>query len=312
MGKLIVDQIQKPGGSVFTLPTTAAAGPLISDSSGNISVNTSPTTLLLPTDSWRIVGSITTQSARNNVYSTGEWSSSGPNSTYQNATAAGTSTAYTHQSWNMAMGDGVPNGTTEIAYNSDYIGHYPRRIEYAHQSRMGWNYRTNFYYDNATSYGGVTWRIMPVRNTTSSSITRTLNFNYSSQDTYNGSALGYYTPTTSSGTNYANVTGGTWTQPFTTTGSTSSTSTNASITIPANTTVLVMLISAHQYVTTYYFIDTSMFYNLNTFFPTSGDLVCDNRMLQTLSMYRDTSSTNNANSAPEQAYANCAILFGDR
>ena len=312
MGKLIVDQIQKPGGSVFTLPTTAAAGSLISDSSGNISVNTSPTVMLLPTDSWRIVGSITTQSARGNLYSTGEWTSSGPNSTYQNATAAGTTMTYTHQSWNMAMGDGSPNGTTEYGYNSDYIGHYPRRIEYAHQNRMGWNYRSNYYFDNNTGYGGVTWRIMPVRNTTSSSITRTLNFNYSSYDTYNGAALGYYTPITSSGTNYANVTGGTWTQPFTTTTSTAQNQGTASIIIPAYTTVLVMFITAHQYSTTAWFIDSNMFYNLNTFFPTSGDLVCDNRMLQTLSMYRDTYVSSNSGSNPEQAYTNCAILFGDR
>lgn len=310
MGKLIVDQIQKPGGSVFTLPTTAAAGPLVSDASGNLSVLTNSSPTMVAPDSWRIVGSVTTQSARQNPYSTGEWSSSGPNSTYQSATAAGTNADYTHQSWNMAMGDGVPNGTTGIMYNSDYIGHYSRRIDYAHQNRLGWNYRTNFYYDNATGYGGITWRVMPVRNTTSAAITRSLAFMYSAYDTYNGAALGYFTPS-GTGTNYAGVTGGTWTQPFTTTGQTITSST-ANITIPANTTVLVMFITSHNYQTTYYFTDSSMFYNLNTFFPTSGDLVCDNRMLQTLSMYRDTSATTNAVSAPEQAYTNCAVLFGDR
>jgi hypothetical protein len=191
------------------------------------------------------------------------------------------------------------------------MGQYSRRIDYAHQNRMGWNYRSNYYYDNATSYGGVTWRIMPVRNTTSAAITRSLNFNYSSYDTYNGAALGYYTPSGTS-TLYSGVTGGTWTQPFTSTANTASTGTSASITIPANTTVLVMLVTAHEYATTAWFIDSNQFYNLNTFFPTSQDLVCDNRMLQTLSMYRDTSTTTNAVSAPDQAYANCAVLFGDR
>jgi len=306
MGKLIVDQIQKPGGSTFTLPTTAAAGSLISDASGNLSVQTG--SLMVAPDSWRIVGSLTSQSARGNVYSTGEWTSSGPNSTYQNATAAGTNAAYTHQSWNMALGDGYPNGTSDYTYQADYQGHYPRRIEYAHQNRTGWNYRTNFYYDNNTSYGGVTWRLMPVRNTTSASITRTLNFMYSSYDTYNGAACGYYTPNTSV---YSTTSGGTWTQSFTSTSNTQTTS-SISVTIPANTTIIVMLVTSHNYQTTYYFSDTSMFYNLNTFFPTSGDLVCDNRMLQTLAIYRDNTSSSYTTSAPDQAYTNCAILFGDR
>ena len=309
MGKLIVDQIQKPGGSTFTLPTTAAAGSLISDANGNLSITSGNAVMLAP-DSWRIVGSVVSQSARQNLYSTGEWSSSGPNSTYQNATAAGSNTTYTHQSWNMAMGDGYPNGTSQNMFTNDYQGMYSRRVEYAHQNRLGWNYRSNYYYDNASGYGGVTWRLMPIRNTTSSSITRTLNFFFSSYDTYNGSALGYFTPS-GTGTNYAGVTGGTWTQPFTDTSNTMTTST-ASITIPANTTVIVMFITSHNYQTTYWFPDCNMFYNLNTFFPTSQDLVCDNRMLQTLSMYRDTTSSTNAVSNPEQAYTNCAVLFGDR
>lgn len=313
MGKLIVDQIQKPGGSVFTLPSTAIAGSLTSDASGNLSIVAPLTTpIMVASDSWKIVGSVISGSGRQNLYSTGEWSSSGPNSTYQNATGAGSNATYTHQSWNMALGDGYPNGTTQNTFTNDYLGLNARKTEYAHQNRIGFTYRSNYYFDNATSYGGVSWRLMPVRNTTNAAITRTINFNYSTQDTYNGMGLGYFTPSTTTGTNYANVAGGTWTQVATDTANSAMTSSSASITIPANTTVILMLVTAHQYATTGWFIDSSMFYNLNTFFPMSGDLVCDNRMLNTLATYRDTFTSSNSSSTPQDAYTACATLYGDR
>lgn len=309
MGKIIVDQIQKPGGSTFTIPTTAAAGYLRSDVSGALSI-VSPE-IQIP-DNYRIVGSIVSQSGKGNLYSTGEWTSSGPNSTYQNATAAGTNATYTHQSWNMALGDGYPNGVNmEYCYTNDYSGMLSRKIEYAHGTRLGWMYRSNYYYDNASSYGGVTWRILPVRNTTNTAITRNLPFAYSSYDTYNGAALGYFTPANSSGTTYSTVTSGTWTQPFSATSNTI-THSSAAITIPPNTTILVMLITSHNYQTTYWFTDSNLFMGLNTFFPLTGDLICDNRMLQTLSMHRDVSLSSNSLSAPQDTYTACATLFGDR
>jgi hypothetical protein len=307
MSKIIVDQIQKSGGVPFSVPLTdGAAGNIITtDGSGQLAFSAPPQNTVVPNDNVKIIQSVMSASGRGNVYSTGEWSSSGPNSTYQNATAAGSNATYTHQSFNMFLGDGYPDGTTNIMYSADYRGLENRTILSAANKRVGHNYRELFYYENNSSYGGVSWHILPVRNTTAAPITRSLNFMYSSYDTYNGAALGYYTPDSAT---YSTTTGGTWTQPFSATGTTITSST-ASITVPANTTVLVMLVTSHNYQTTYYFKESSMFYALDTFL--AGDLICDLRMVQALANLRTPSATN-AVSAPYEIYTACATVYGDR
>jgi len=307
MSKIVVDQIQKSGSAAFTLPVAdgAAGDMMTTDGLGQLTFATPPVNTIIPNDSVLINGSVMTASARGNVYSTGEWTSSGPNSTYQNATAAGTNNTYTAMSFNMFMGDGYPNGTSQIMYAHDFRGLENRTIMYSNGNRLGHNYRELFYYENNTSYGGVSWHVMPVRNTTNASITRTLNFYYSSYDTYNGAACGVYTPNAAT---YAATTGGTWTQGFTNTGTTI-TSSSISVVVPANTTVLVMLVTSHNYQTTYYFKESSMFYNLSTFFD--GDLVCDLRMLNSLATVRTPSATSSV-SAPHEVYTGAAALYGDR
>ena len=308
MSKIIVDQIQKTGGVPFSVPLTdGTAGNIITtDGSGQLAFSAPPQNTVVPDDNALIIRSVMSASARGNIYSTGEWTSSGPNSTYQSATAAGTNAAYTHQSFNMFMGDGYPNGTTQIMYSGDFRGLEHRTILSAANQRIGHNQRELFYYENNTSWGGVSWHILPVRNTTGSAITRTLSFMYSSYSSaQTGAALGYYTPDSAT---YSTTTGGTWTQPFTATGTTI-TSTTASIVVPANTTILVMLVTSHNYQTTYYFKESSMFFNLNTFL--AGDLVCDLRMVEALATVR-TPSSDNATSAPNEVYTACAAIYGDR
>lgn len=307
MSKIVVDQIQKSGGAAFSLPTTdgTAGQIMVTDGAGNLSFAEPPSDSIVPEDSSLVIGSVFTASARGNIYSTGEWSSSGPNSTYQNATAAGSNATYTHMSFNMFLGDGYPGGTSQIMYSGDFRGLEYRDILYSSNDRLGHNYRELFYYENNNSYSGVSWHVMPVRNTTGSPITRSLSFMFSSYDTYNGAALGYYTPNAST---YAATTGGTWTQPYTNTSNTI-TSTSSSITIPANTTVLVMLVTSHNYQTTYYFKESSMFYGLNSFFGTG--LVCDLRMLEALAKLRTPSATYTT-SAPHEIYTGCAAVYGDR
>jgi hypothetical protein len=307
MSKIVVDQIQKSGGAAFTLPTSdGTAGQLmVTNGAGVLSFTALPSDTVIPADNNLMYGSVFTASARGNIYSTGEWSSSGPNSTYQNATAAGTDATYTHQSFNMFLGDGYPGGTSQIMYAGDFRGLEYRTVLYSSDDRLGHNQRELFYYENNTSYGGVSWHVMPVRNTTGSAITRSLSYMFSSYDTYNGAALGYYTPNAST---YAATTGGTWTQPYTNTSSTI-TSNSSSITIPANTTVLVMLITSHNYQTTYYFKESSMFYGLSSFF--GSGLVCDLRMLEALATLRTPSATNTT-SAPHEIYTGCAAVYGNR
>jgi len=305
MSKLIVDQIQKSGGAAFSLPSSdGTSGQLLQTNGAGLLSFVSPAGVV-PTDNNNMYGSVMTASARGNIYSTGGWTSSGPNSTYQNATAAGTNATYTHMSWNMFLSDGYPNGTTEIMYAGDFRGLEYRTKLYSSHNRLGHNQRELFYYKNETSYGGVSWHVLPVRNTTAASITKSLSFMYSAYDTYSGAALGVYTPNAAT---YAATTAGTWTQPFTST-SDQITSTSSSITIPANTTVLVMLVTAHSYRTTYYFKESSMFFNLSTFF--SSGLVCDLRMLEALSTLRSPSATNTT-SYPYEMYTACAAVYGNR
>lgn len=308
MSKIVVDQIQKSGAPAFTLPLAdGTAGQLMAtNGAGQLSFVAAPIDQLVPADSANIFGSVFSASARGNIYSTGEWTSSGPNSTYQNATAAGTNATYTHQSFNMFLGDGYPGGTTQIMYSGDFRGLEHRTIMYSGNDRLGHNQRELFYYENNTSWGGVSWHVMPVRNTTGASITRSLSFMYSSySDAGNGAALGYYTPNAAT---YAGTTGGAWTQPFTASSNTI-TNTTASIVVPANTTVLVMLVTSHNYQTTYYFKESSMFFGLSTFFGTG--LVCDLRMLNALALLRTPSATNTT-SYPEQIYTGCATTYGNR
>lgn len=330
MSKLVVDQIQKSGGPSLTLPTTSGAANalLVNDGSGNLGFTTLgnllpsgtantvltndgagnlsfATPVIVPADNNLLYGSVMTASARQNVYSTGEWSTGGPNSTYLSELAAGSDATYTHMSFNMFLGDGFPNGTSQIKYAADFRGLENRTILYSNGNRLGPNYRELFYFENSTSYGGTSWHIMPVRNTTGASITRSLSFMYSSYGSYVGAALGTYTPNAST---YSATTGGSWTQAFTNTSNTI-TSGAASITIPANTTVLVMLITSHNYQTTYYFKESSMFFALNSFFGTG--LVCDQRMLHALATLRTPSATNSV-SAPHEIYTGCAAVYGDR
>jgi hypothetical protein len=306
MSKIVVDQIQKSGGAAFTLPTTdGTAGQFIKTDGAGTLAFVSPSDSVIQADNALTHASVFTASARGNIYSTGEWTSSGPNSTYNNSSAAGTDANQTHMSFNMFLGDGYPNGTSQIMYAGDFRGLEDRTIMYSSNQRLGVNSRELFYYENNTSYQGVSWHVLPVRNTTGASITRTLNFMYSSYDTANGAACGVYTPNAAT---YAATTGGAWVQGFTSSSNTITTGTN-SVVVPANTTVLVMLVTSHNYQTTYYFKESNMFYNLHTFFGTG--LICDLRMVNALATLRTPSATN-AVSYPNEIYTGCATIFGDR
>lgn len=260
---------------------------------------------LVPDDSVNIIGSVISNSARNNVYSTGEWSSTGPWTTYYHSWQDANSIT---QGFNMFMGDGHPDGTSQFMYVNDGENAMTRNREYAHGYRLGNMYKDYFYYDNITSnYGGVSWRCTPVRNTTGAQITRTLNTYLSAVDsTYGGSAIAVYTPNSNT---YATTTGGAWTTPWSGGSGTNAATYNGSITIPANTTVLVFTTSCHRYNTTYRFKDSNMLYNLATFFD--GDLLCDLRMLETVATARLEGATY-TNAVPHKLYTVCAALQGDR
>ena len=263
---------------------------------------------IVPDDAHNLVGSIVSSSSRENVYSTGGWNSSGPWTTYYNTWQNANDRT---QGWNMLMGDGYPQGTTQYKFINDSASNEHRQIEWATQNRMGFYYRDRYEHDNETgNYSGITLRCMPVRNTTSSSITRTISTSRTgSGDAYGGHSTIQWTPNAAT---YEGTTGGSWSviNSASSTGE-SNYSQNMSVTIPANTTVLLVNTSGWQYRTTYKFKDSNMFYNLDAFFTTDNSLVCDLRMLDALATVR-VQGESYTDSNPHKVYNACALKHGDR
>jgi hypothetical protein len=309
MGKLIVDQIQKPGGSTFTLPTTASAGVLNSDSSGNLSIGA----LKFAPIEGNTIGMIVSSTAQANTYGSPAWTSDGPGGQTFSARYVGNiaSDSYsTYQGWNMLMGDGQPNGTSERMFVYNRNGDILRQPYYANKQRLG-HYRHNQYYDNNTTddYTGITFSVLPVRNITGTSVTKTFQFYHSSDmSSYGGTGLAIYTPTAGL---YSAVTSGTWTQGYTQTSSTNITGGSASVVIPANTTVLLFLATSHNYQTTYRFSDTHFYYNIDTAVDGTS-VICDLRMLETLRTNRNSGNTAYNILGMPNYYTQCATQYGDR
>ena len=308
MGKLIVDQIQKPGGSTFTLPSTAAAGPIYSDISGNLTV----TPLKLAPVEGNTIGMVVSTTSQANTYSGSSWTSDGPGGQIYSARYVGnqsTDANSTAMAFNMCLGDGMPTSSSDRMFTYNRNGDVYRQVYYANNKRLGHHRTMQYYSDNTTdNYTGATFSILPVRNTTSSSITRTFSF-YNSSDfsSYGGIGLGLFTPTT--GVAYSAVIGGTWTQPYTYASESTQVAGTASVAVPANTTVLLLMASTHCYQTTYRFSDQHYYYNLDAIFD--GSLICDLRMLETLRTNRNASNATNS-VVPATYYTQCATQYGDR
>jgi len=374
MSKIIVDQIQKNGGDVLTLPATDATAnnqPLVGSTTGVLShsplslpaadgaANKPVTTdgsaqlqfgafalpasagtdgqVLTSTGSaaaWealpatvggipnevtthvrdKFIGSIVTTTGRAHSYNSGRWTSDGPNGQYRSHQAI---SDYPDETWNMLLGDGYPNTGNDVPYVNNAKGDSYRDFQFAHGNRLGHNYKEYYHHYNQTSYSGLTFRGLPIRNIGSSDVTAVFYPRVSSYgDGYSGAAFGYYTPTNSSGTAYSTVTGGSWTSVATYNSSSQNYDMGAqNVTVPAGKTVIVVLVSAHHYATTYRFVDTNWFYSLDTTF-TNADIICDGRMLfamQTARSARNSSvNATNAIAYPYVLWQDCAKLYGDR
>tara|TARA_R110002167_G_scaffold361007_1_gene578884 strand:- start:103 stop:1008 length:906 start_codon:yes stop_codon:yes gene_type:complete len=271
---------------------------------------------ILPDDNELMVGAIYTTSARGNIYSTGEWQSSGPNSTYYNSLSDANSIL---QAWNMSFGDGKPkatgytNSTADFTYSNNSDDTAGARIKlFAHNRRLGWITKQFERDDNNTgNYSGITLSVLPIRNHGTSAASITLKWGFTSYDNYGGAGAVLYTPTFSSGTNYANATGGAWTTLNSYTSNTSYAGSNATLTIavPAGTTVLLMTSSHHMYHTTDMFHNTHVLGELQTAF--TGDIKCDMRMLEALHTCRQPAADYNTQT-PYEMYTSCATCYGDR
>jgi hypothetical protein len=305
--------------TAFTLPATdGTAGQYMkTDGSANLgwSSMTNPNPALITAlpvpENLGIIGSIVTRSDRSNIYSTGEWSSSGPWTTFTNYSIHSDNSAI--QFMNMALGDGMAmSGTSQNMQGGDSEHQFARTLQFSNGSRLGYS-RDFFHYDNTTANAGHSWRIMPIRNTTNAAITITLAAyvsNYWSEG-YEGAQLAVFAPNTSTYSTVTSVTG-------TSIASVTSTSgqfvnLTGTYSVPANTTVLVCLASTDQYQTTYRFKDTNYFYNLGTTFSNSG-IICDMRMLYSLhtSRFPGLGYTSSFSSQFATIWNKTALAYGDR
>jgi hypothetical protein len=304
--------------TVFTLPATdGTSGQYMkTDGSANLgwSSITNPNPALISAlpvpENLGMIGSIVTRSDRQNSYSTGEWTSSGPWTTYSNYSIHTDNSAI--QFFNMALGDGMAmSGTSENMIGGDSEHQFARTLQFSNGSRLGYS-RDFFHYDNATDYAGHSWRIMPIRNTTGSAITVTLSAytsNYFSSG-YEGTQLAVFAPNTSV---YSTCTSVTATSIATSTSNAQHINLTGTYSVPANTTVLVCLTSTDQYQTTYQFKDTNYFYNLGTTFSNSG-IICDMRMLYSLHTSRFTGLGYTGAFAAQVSniWTKTATAYGDR
>lgn len=292
MSRIFADQIQKPSGTAFTLPiSNGASGQFVqTDGQGNLSFENpavfqpAETWLVAPETSYNI-GTVSSHTDRQQIYSTGEWTGSPGWTTYNNYQAHQDNSAI--QFWTMLLGDNYSsNGaTSERMAGADTENELPRRLQFASGNRVGYM-RDVFHYDNTQDYAGHTFRALPIRNTNSGSVSVNItgyvsNYWSSGQE---GAVLASFVPnagkysavTSVTGTSIANIT---------------STNTmykelTGSVTIPGNTTALVILTSTDQYQTTYRFKDTNFFSKLNETFTGSNGVICDMRMLSHLARGR--------------------------
>ena len=320
MSRIFADQIQKSGGTAFSLPVASGtSGQFIqTDGNGNLSfqnpvVNQPSATWLVAPESTYTIGTVVSHTDRENIYSTGEWTSSGPWTTYYNYNIFADNDAI--QFWNMLLGDGLSNNssTTEFMPGADTENELPRRVQFANAHRVGYT-RDIYHYDNATGSPGHSFRCLPLRNTNSGSVSVPISAwvsNYWSNG-YEGACLAAFTPNT---TKYSTVTSvkGEKLANITSSNNVRMKELSGSVTIPGNTTVLVALSSTDQYVTTYRFKDTNLFSKLNETITGSNGVICDMRMLSHLA--RGRVNMNYAGALADYLptiWTTCATQFGDR
>lgn len=294
----------------FALPSGAGTdGQVLTSSGGTQAAWEAVSSPPVASDNDLAIGALFSHSNRDNIYSTGAWSTTGPDSTYNNELDDASDLV---AAWNMLMGDGKPTSTAAASGDLTYSGNWGvnRYKLFAHNRRLGYNYRYFYWHPNGTSYPGCTFMCIPIRNTSGSSIDVVFETTAGSQGGYAGTGKAYYTPTFSSGTNYANATGGSWTVLSSYEGDDETYDYQATVPVPGNTTVLFMMTASWKYRTSYQFFDTCLLRSIHTSFS-NANIVCDLRMLEALYMGRQPSATSST-AIPYELYTTCATLFGDR
>ena len=272
------------------------------------------TALLVAPEGKGIIGRISSHDSWNNV--TGQQpGAAGPWTTYYNYSAF-ESNGFV-QFMNMLFGDGMGSvGTSENIVGSRGQGVATSRVlQFANGNRVGHTMNLN-YNTNALSYAGYGFSCMPIRNTSTAAISVTVYAHVSNYWSagYEGyclfvlapSAGKYSAVTTTTSTLISNAGYSTSNQQYAVSGT---------VSIPAESTVLIMLTNTDWYQTTARFTGTSYFYYLNTTFA-NASIICDMRMLSTLAYARFNKAHNEAVATSliswSTIWTQCASLYGDR
>lgn len=339
MTKIVTDQLQRREGPELTLPLRdgAAGSPLLTDGRGNLyfqgaAVSTGSTTpvvtalldkdisgLVAPEGKGMVGRIISADAWQNHTYNDslgGGMSSSGPWTTYYNYSPYNDNSAI--QFINMLLGDGYANsGTSQYLAGNRAQGHVGRTLQFSNGNRLGHDFNLS-YPRNNQSYGGYTFACMPIRNTSSAAISVDI---YSHSSNYwssghEGRCLFYFKPNAGNqGKKYSEVTAveGVLIDQGNYSGSGAQYQQSGTVSIPANTTILVCQTNTHWYYTTYQYVDLNYFHNLNTTF-TNSNIICDMRMLSTLhkSRFPTMSYTGSIASHFHKIWNQCGTDFGDR
>lgn len=290
----------------------------------NNAVGISPTALVAP-EGKDIIGTIVTRSDVGNQGYFG-WSSNGPwGQAFANYQAASDTTTLV-QMMNMAFGDGYGNGITSTTTSVNITSHnfinddqhgYARTLEFANGSRVGYARETH-HINNATSYSGYSWRILPIRNTSDRIIPISI-YSYASSNNnasgYEGCCLFILAPTAPG--LYSSVKSTRAIQLASTLNNTARNALNGVFDIPAKTTVLAILASSDYIYSSgspYRYSSTNYFCYLNRTFS-DPNIVCDMRMLSSLArsrfnMYYNVGGANSNVLAP--IWTKTAINYGDQ
>lgn len=167
-------------------------------------------------------------------------------------------------------------GENSTGYNASRIPH--QQLLFGDHYMMGTDQYQNAVGSHSTSYTPIMYGIMFVKNTTDTAITRTLYSRTSVQANsgYQYAYVSYYTPNAA---NYGDVTNITRNVVSTSTTNATNWTAGNQITIPAKTTVAVVLYNSVNYNTGIYnghqVLYRQMFYNLHTFFNADASIQCD-------------------------------------
>lgn len=161
-------------------------------------------------------------------------------------------------------------------YNASRMPH--QMLLFGDYYLLGTDHYQNAVGSHSTSYTPIMYGIMFVKNTTDTAITRTLYSSMSVQgnSSYQYASVAYFTPNAA---NYGDVTDVTYTRVANQTSNDTNWTSGNSITVPAKTTVAVVMYNSCYYNTGIYnghqVEYRQRFYNLHTFFNNTADLQCD-------------------------------------